>query len=71
MVTTRVNRFPHFGQRVIRSMISSRFVSLTRNRNFCSIRTIRPKQEDTMEAARGMLAQREQPPASRGLFVRQ
>ena len=50
-VTTGTIRFPHFGQRVVRSMRSSRFCTLTRNWNFCSIRAFRSKQEDSIEGA--------------------
>jgi hypothetical protein len=43
MVTTGTIRFPHFGQRVVRSMRSSRFLHSTQGRNFCSIRALRPQ----------------------------
>src|ERR1700738_4435444 len=51
MVTTGTIRFPHFGQRVVRSMRPSRFSPLTLNWNFCSRRAFGQKQEDSMEAA--------------------
>src|SRR6202022_2987444 len=45
MVTTGTIRFPHFGQRVVRSMRSSRFFTPNPKLELCSIQALRPETE--------------------------